>query len=147
MNNDANSTVDQKADALFRVSVKGLIRNDVGQVLVVKETGRKGWDMPGGGMEQEESIKQAIARELHEEVKLVGDFTYRIIAIEEPALLKRAAIWQIRLIFEVKPENMTFEPGDDGDEAVFINPEQLKDSDDLHEQKVYEYSLLASKSF
>lgn len=142
MKNDTSTARDDKADSLFRLSAKGLVRNESGQVLVVKETGRSGWDLPGGGIDQKESIKQAIARELHEEVMLTGDFTYRIIAIEEPALLKRAQIWQVRLIFEVKPESMIFEPGDDGDEVAFIDPEQLKDSDDLHEQKVHEYSLL-----
>jgi 8-oxo-dGTP diphosphatase len=137
--------LNEKADYLFRVSIKGLVRNDKDEVLVVKETGRTWWDLPGGGMDHEESIKQAIARELREEVNLIGDFTYHVIAVEEPSFLQRAKIWQIRLIFEVMPENMTFEPGDDGDEVMFINPEKLRDSDDLAERKVYEYSLLATQ--
>jgi|TARA_B100001245_G_scaffold98417_1_gene71440 8-oxo-dGTP diphosphatase len=148
VNNNVHGAINQEelgyaADYLFRVSIKGLIRNENGEVLVVKETGRTGWDIPGGGMDHGEDFKQAIARELYEEVKLTGGFTYRVIAAEDPALLRRAKIWQIRLIFEVTPENMTFEPGEHGDEVMFINPEQLKDSDDFAERKVYEYSLLA----
>ncbi len=150
MNDDVHGAINQEelgyaADYLFRVSIKGLIRNENGEVLVVKETGRTGWDMPGGGMDHGEDFKQAIARELYEEVRLTGDFTYRVIAAEDPKLLLRAKIWQMRLVFEVKPENMKFEPGDDGDEVTFINPEQLKGSDDFAEKKVYEYTLLVAK--
>lgn len=145
MNDDENSIVNYKADSLFRVSMKGIVRDESGKILVVKETGRTGWDLPGGGMDHEESIKQAIARELHEEVSLVGDFTYRIIGIEEPSMLKRAKIWQMRLIFEIKPENMIFKAGEDGDEITFIDPRQLKDSSNLAERKVYEYSLLLAE--
>jgi ADP-ribose pyrophosphatase YjhB (NUDIX family) len=93
-------------------------------------------------MDHEEGIKQAIARELQEEVGLSGDFTYRVIAVEEPALLDRVLVWQIRMIFEVKPTNMSFEPGEDGDEISFIDPKNLKDSEKSVERRVYEYSQI-----
>jgi 8-oxo-dGTP pyrophosphatase MutT (NUDIX family) len=149
MNDDVHGVINSEdsegtTDYLFRVSIKGLVRNDNGEVLVVKETGRSGWDLPGGGMDHTESIKQAIAREMKEEVNMIGDFTYRVIAVEEPSFLHRAKIWQIRLVFEVTPENMAFEPGEHGDEVMFINPEQLKDSGDHAERKVHEYSLLVT---
>jgi len=136
------SHIDRKTDFLFRVSMKALVINEKGEVLVVKETGRTWWDLPGGGMDHDENIKSALARELNEEVGLTGDFTYRVIAAEDPTFLTHANLWQIRLIFAVIPTNMTFETGVDGDEVQFINPSELKDSDDLAEQKVYEYSLL-----
>lgn len=95
-------------------------------------------------MDHAESIHGALSRELHEEVGLSGDFTYRILAAEEPSFLEHPRLWQMRLIFEVKPMNMSFEPGKDGDEIAFINPLGLKDSESSAEQKVYAYSLLAS---
>jgi 8-oxo-dGTP pyrophosphatase MutT (NUDIX family) len=134
--------IKRKSDYLFRISMKGLVRNKQGLVLVVKETGRTWWDLPGGGMDHNESIKEAITRELNEEVNLIGDFTYRVIAIEEPAFLEHAKVWQIRLVFEVTPVSMVFKPGEDGDEVIFIDPATLKNSDKLAEQKVYEYSQL-----
>lgn len=148
MKYEANGVVEhpnleRKTDYLFRISMKGLIRNDDGQILVVKETGRSWWDLPGGGMDHEESIESAIARELGEEVNLVGNFTYKIIAIEEPAFLEHSKIWQVRLVFEVTPVNMTFSAGADGDEAMFINPDTLKDSESLTERLVYQYSQLS----
>ena len=45
-------------DFLFRVSLKAVILNDGGHVLVVKEKGRDWWDIPGGGLEHGETIKK-----------------------------------------------------------------------------------------
>ena len=136
------SHIDRKNDFLFRVSMKALVVNEDGKVLVVKETGRSWWDLPGGGMDHDEDIKTAIARELKEEVSLIGNFTYRVIAVEDPAFLEHANLWQIRLIFAIIPENMSFIAGEDGDEVTFIAPETLKESNTAAERKVYEYSLL-----
>lgn len=95
-------------------------------------------------MDHGESIKEAIARELSEEVNLSGDFTYRVIAVEEPSFLKYSRLWQIRLVFQVTPVNAAVQRSEHCNEISFIDPEELKDSDNHVERKVYEYSLLAS---
>ena len=71
ISHDNNS--DRRTDYLYRISLKGLIRNDAGEVLVVKEAGRDWWDLPGGGMDHGEDIKFALAREMKEEVNMEGD--------------------------------------------------------------------------
>ena len=124
---------------LYRLSLKGLVVNDKREVLVVKETGRDWWDLPGGGMEHGESVKDALARELAEEVNMHGDFDYRVICVDEPGLLKRADIWQIRLVFQVTPSNFEFSAGEDGDEVAFKNPNLFKDSESDGERLIYEY--------
>ena len=136
------SAISRKNDYLYRLSIKALIQNENGEVLVVKETGRSWWDLPGGGMDHEESIKAAIARELKEEVNLNGDFTYKVISVDEPAFLEHASLWQVRLVFLVKPDMMQFSPGEDGDDLTFINPSTLKDSSHDAERSVYLYSQL-----
>lgn len=136
------SVIGRKNDYLFRLSIKALILNDDGEVLVVKETGRDWWDLPGGGMDHKESIKDAIARELKEEVNLSGDFTYEVISVDEPAFLDHANLWQVRLVFFVKPAVMQFSPGEDGDDLRFIKPDTLRDSISRAEQMVYQYSKL-----
>jgi len=133
----------RRTDYLYRISIKGLIHNNKGEVLVVKETGRDQWDLPGGGMDHNEGIKAAIARELHEEVGLEGDFTYTILDVEEPQLLTPHNFWQLRLIYEIIPSNMLFTPGIDGDAIAFINPYTFKDSVHYAERKVYDYATLA----
>jgi 8-oxo-dGTP diphosphatase len=135
----------RRTDFLYRVSIKCLVRNQKGEVLVVKEKGRSWWDLPGGGMDHGESIKTAIAREMKEEVNLEGDFTYRIIEVEEPALLTMHNLWQIRLIYEIKPTVLEFSAGEDGDEAAFMEPDQFEHSDSNVEQRVYRYNLLAQR--
>lgn len=129
---------DRKADFLYRISLKCLVKNAKGEVLVVQETPRTWWDLPGGGMDHGESIQAAIAREMNEEVSLQGDFTYRIIDIDEPAVLPRN-LWQIRLIFEVTPLHMQFKPGHDSSKIAFINPESFKDSKQSVERRIYRY--------
>lgn len=131
-------------DFLFRVSLKAVIINHAGQVLVVKEAGRDWWDIPGGGLDHGESIKDALARELFEEVGYKGEFEYRTILIEDPRLNERHRLYQTRVTFLVIPENYNFHVGHDSDEIMYVNPEDFKDSDLITERKIYEYSKLAS---
>ena len=137
-----NHNSSRRTDYLYRISMKCLVRNERGEVLVVKESGRSWWDMPGGGMDHGEDIRSTIAREMEEEVTMQGDFEYKIIEVDEPKHLNDHNFWQLRLIFEVTPKNMTFAPGDDGDEVAFISPESFKDSDHWAERAVYQYSLI-----
>lgn len=133
----------RRTDYLYRISIKCLVRNDKGEVLVVKETGRTWWDLPGGGMDHGEDIKTAIAREMKEEVNLEGDFDYRIIDVDEPAHLSAHNFWQLRLIYEVVPRNMAFTAGEDGDEVEFKDPNSLKDSESEVERRIYRYNAVA----
>jgi len=134
-----DNTSSRRTDYLYRVSLKGLVRNDKGEVLVVKEIGRDWWDLPGGGMDHNENIKTAIAREMMEEVNLDGEFSFRILTVDEPAYLDVHDFWQLRLVFEIKPENMSFSAGEDGDEIAFIHPETFKDSNREVERRIYTY--------
>lgn len=111
--------------------------------LVNNEVGRPYWDLPGGGMDHDEDIKSSIAREMKEEVNLKGDFTYKILEVEEPAHLREHGFWQIRLIYEVTPHNMTFNPGEDSDEMAFMPAEHFKKSAHAVEQRIYKYSRIA----
>lgn len=53
--------------AFYRVSIKALIFDDKGRLLVFKD--RRGqWEMPGGGWEFAESLEDCLRRELMEEV-------------------------------------------------------------------------------
>lgn len=130
----------RRSDYLYRISIKCLVRNEKGEVLVVKESGRDWWDLPGGGMDHSENIKLAIAREMKEEVNLEDEFTYNIIDVDDPAYLEPHDFWQLRLIYAVQPRNMHFSPGEDGDEVAFINPDTFKDSKLEVERRIYNYN-------
>lgn len=130
-------------DSLYRVSLKCLIKNNDGEILLVKEAGRDFWDLPGGGMDHGENIDAAIARELLEEVGYLGDFTYRVIGLDEPIQLLSREVWQLRVILEVTPKEMNFSVGVDADEIQFMNPAQFKDTELIQERKIYDYATLA----
>jgi ADP-ribose pyrophosphatase YjhB (NUDIX family) len=133
---------ERRADYLYRVSIKCVIKNDNGDVLVVKETGREGWDLPGGGMDHGEDIRAAIARELNEEVSLTGNFSYAVLMVEAPKYLVSHDFWQLRLIYAVRPENFVFSAGEDSDSIAFINVDDFKNSDKDTDHKIYHYATL-----
>lgn len=126
------------SDSLFRISLKAYIENDKGEVLVVKEHGRDRFDMPGGGLEFGETIKEALARELKEETGYDGEFTYEVIGAENPHLLLRG-IWQVRLICKLTPETYEFGLGEESDEVMFANADQFEKSDSGAERLVCYY--------
>lgn len=128
----------RSTDYLYRISIKCIVRDPSGKVLVIKESGRGYWDLPGGGMDHGESIKDAIAREMLEEVSLQGDFSYRIVTLNEPKLLTTHNFWQLRLVFEIRPSVFEFKPGVDCDEMSFIDPIDFKDADNPTEAFIYE---------
>lgn len=128
-------------DSLYRVSFKCLIQDNQGKVLVVKEMTRESWDLPGGGIDHGESIRDSIARELLEEVAYDGGFTYQILTVDEPVKLLTRDVWQMRIIIKINPEYMNFNVGKDADEITFINPQELKNSLHESERKIYEYSV------
>ncbi|MBM3210012.1 NUDIX hydrolase [Candidatus Saccharibacteria bacterium] len=129
-------------DYLFRLSLKCVIKNQQGEVLVVKELDRDYWDIPGGGMDHGESIEQAIRRELTEEVGYSGKFAFTIRHIEQPVYLSLHNFYQTRLIFEVIPNELRFKAGIDSDEVKFINPHELQYSKNAAERMVYSYASL-----
>ncbi len=60
---------EQIKNAYYRVSVKAKIKQN-NKILLVKEDGKK-WDLPGGGLEHDETIEEALKRELKEEIGLI----------------------------------------------------------------------------
>ena len=114
-----------RLDCLYRISLKALIYNDAGQILVVKEINRTYWDLPGGGMDYDENFESSLKRELYEEVSYKGDLRYQLFDASEQMYIERLDANQICFYCRVWPENFDFAPGEEGDEVMFINPEEL----------------------
>lgn len=128
----------RRTDYLFRVTIKAFIVNENEQILVVKEAGRTWWDLPGGGMDHGESVKQCLARELREEVCMAGNFTYDILDVDDAKELPHSNIMQMRLVLWVIPENMIFDTGVDSDEIAFL-PLSDFDDDEYKREKFTNY--------
>ena len=132
-------------DYLYRLSLKALITNTNGDILVVKETGRHHYDLPGGGMDHGEDFYQALARELAEEVSLSGKFSYQIIDIDQPAYLAEHNFWQVRLIFSVSQPGGQYAPGIDGDEIAWLPLNYFEQSKHEVERRIVGYWHAAFK--
>lgn len=57
----------------YRANVGIMIANDQGQLFWARRTGRRGWQFPQGGMRADESPRDAMYRELHEETGLTEE--------------------------------------------------------------------------
>ena len=125
-------------NTFYRVSLKAIIRNENGEVLVVKEKGSQ-WTLPGGGIDHGESIHDALKRELYEEVLIDSPFTEQLVDSESMYIETKEAglLW---LVFIVKVEGLKYSLGQDADEVAFINPDQFKDSTYRSEQLVYKFA-------
>lgn len=134
-----------RKDSLIRVTLKAVILDDRGRILVVKERGRDWWDIPGGGIDHGETIDQALKRELYEEVSFQGDFDFEVLLAEDPQYLENLNLYQMRITFLVKPNSMVFDKGDDGDEVQFVDADVYKKSDLWTERQIFKFSTLAKK--
>ena len=132
-----------RSDSLIRVTLKAVILDDKGRILVVKERGRDWWDIPGGGIDHGETIEQALKRELYEEVLFKGDFEFEVLLVEDPHYLESLNLYQMRITFLVRPNSMVFAKGDDGDEVKFIDADIYEKSDLWTERQIFKFSTLA----
>ncbi len=106
----------------YRVSVKALIRDDIGRVLVVKE-GDDYWDLPGGGTEHSEDLSISLQREVIEETGLAVDVGKLYDSIKFQSV---DGIQALFIIYECQPKTMKIALGD-ASESAWLAPEKLTD--------------------
>lgn len=123
-------------DTFYRVSLKAVIRNENGHVLVNKEYDSTTWSLPGGGLEHAESVQTALARELNEEVGYSDNFTFSIRGTARFWIESRQA-WLLWVVYDVIPETLNFSPGIDSTEVAFIDPATF-DATSLQEKWIKE---------
>ena len=72
-----------------------------------------------------ETIESSLKRELYEEVGYKGDLRYQLFDASDEMYIERIDANQICFYCRVWPDNFDFMPGEEGDEVVFIDPEEL----------------------
>ena len=126
-------------NTFYRVSVKALIKNSHGRILVLKEN-QDTWSLPGGGLDHGEDPVQGIARELKEEL---GIETPKICGpvIIKTFYLEQKSTWLMWIVYEVELADHEFILGDGVADARFINISELEQSEDIFEKMVYSTCL------
>lgn len=133
----------QYPNAYYRVSVKALIRNDKGEVLLVKENADF-WNLPGGGIDHGETLHDALVRELYEEVLINAPFEEKLIAAESIWLEHKQA-WLLWLVCEVQIDDLQYGVGKDAAEVTFIDSQILKDSARFEEALIHKLTEVHKK--
>ncbi len=103
----------------YRVSIKALITNEAGELLVVNERGR-GWDLPGGGLDWGEDTIEALHREIEEELGCQATINKQPIMIM-PAnnnSYNQHVIW---IVYRVRIDTRTIQSTDDVTEYRFMS--------------------------
>lgn len=122
----------------YRVSIKAIIRNNAGEVLLTKE-GDWAWSFPGGGIEHGETESEALKRELLEEVLVEENFSATPVGIET-VYVDWLDTWVMWIMYEVTlPEGFSYGNGEGIIETTFKNPNDFKDSENLWERLVYKW--------
>ena len=108
----------------YRTSIKALILDKDKKFLLFKESNGL-WELPGGGLDFGEKVRDCLIRELQEEADLE--------VIETNArpsyfmtVLNNSNIWKSMVIYETTVRNLNFEASDECVEMRFFNVEEAR---------------------
>ena len=116
-------------------SVTAVIRNDLGELLLVHKTDNDLWALPGGGGDPGESVTMAVVREVKEETgvdvvvdDLVGVYTNtrHVMAYDDGEVRQ-----QFSLCFRAHPTGGQLGTSSETKEVAFVPPDRL-DELDIH---------------
>ncbi len=98
--------------------VMGVVRDGAGRVLLVRHRYKRGWHLPGGGVDRGEPPQEAVRRELAEEVGLSGGDS------EFLGLYTRRAGWVTNLValYRITGAAIAFRPSLEIAEICFADP-------------------------
>lgn len=122
-------------NTFYRVSVKALIKNEAGKVLVLKEN-QNTWSLPGGGLDHDEDPKVGILRELKEELGIENP-RVREVGVVKTFYLEPRSAWLLWIVYTVEVNTEDFIFGEGVKDARYIDASELRASKDVFEKMVY----------
>lgn len=111
----------------YRVSLKAIVRNEAGEILVVQKTDGT-WELPGGGWEHGESMQHCIRRELMEELGVgVSDINFS--TIYPYSARGRTGKMRLKLAMPVTIDNQDLTPRDGLQAYRYVTASELAQLD------------------
>jgi len=110
-------------EGFYKVSVKALVVNDEGKIMLCKEEDG-GWELPGGSVDFGESFKDCLTREVKEEMGV------NVIEMDNNPKYawkykKSEKIHRVFLGFRAKLDSFDFTPSDECVELNFFSKDEL----------------------
>lgn len=109
----------------YRISVKGIVIDDNGRILLSREDNGK-WEMLGGGLDHDEDPIDCLKREITEETGL----TVTDISVSPKYFVtckrENADTYIANIIYEIKLQDLDFTPSDECQELRFFTPDEMK---------------------
>ncbi len=108
----------------YRVSVKALIFDDNRSRFLLVQDSDGTWELPGGGLDWEETPQEGLARELKEEMGIdivsISNQPSYFVTMERHA----GTFWTANVIYETKLEHVNFVISDECIAIKFVNKEE-----------------------
>jgi 8-oxo-dGTP diphosphatase len=112
-----------------KVAVKVAIKDEQSNLFICKKINGKFWEIPGGRIDENESIKNAIERELKEELNInLENLNFKIIDSFQ-AINPNENISHLYIIVELKVNEKIkneFQKSEEANEQVWINKNNYK---------------------
>ena len=119
-------------ETFYRTSVKALITNNEGKILLSKEENGM-WELLGGGLDHGERPQAGLVREVEEETGL----KVHSIAIQPSYYVTFPVVernyYAANIIFEAKIDNLDFTPSDECIALEYFSPEEILERDDMYQ--------------
>lgn len=112
----------------YRISVKGIVVDTTGRLLLAREDNGK-WELLGGGLDHGEDPISGLRREIHEEAGLDVTFVSPspVYFITAPRLNQPTYVANV--VYEIKLKNMDFTPSPECMELRFFSVDEAKKVD------------------
>lgn len=111
----------------YRVSIKGIVIDEIGRVLLSREENGK-WEMLGGGLDHGEDPITCLKREIKEETGL--EVTYVSPSpryfITSPRFITTMTTYMANVVYEIKLKDLNFTPSDECQELRFFSPADME---------------------